>query len=189
MIWIPKDAAAARTTETSRPLQLPTTLRRLGGAALADIAGPPLERGFSPYQSATRGGSCGPNITAVYRFLGHGAPLEPPPPPTAGLTDGLFGPAAPGVERWLEGFPAWDDSDEDDGAALFADQSKAFERMAWCWLSEVLRRWRMPHWLMWGLLSLVIGRRVATLLPTGRFILRILLCGLGMGDRPPPCYG
>ena len=38
LIWIPKDVLATRTAESSRPLQLPTSLRRLGGAALADVA-------------------------------------------------------------------------------------------------------------------------------------------------------
>ena len=186
LIWIPKDAAQQRTTESSRPLQLPTTLRRLGGAAIADVAGPPLEASFSPYQAAHRGGSCGPNITAVFGFLGQGPALPPPPAPTNDLTASLLGGAAAGTDRWLQQFPTWDDAPDTAGGVLFADQSKAFERLAWAWIAAVLARWRLPTWLRRGLLGLVIGRRVASLLPSGAAIIRMLLCGVGMGGPASP---
>merc|ERR1711884_915942 len=68
LVWIPKregdDSVAAQ-----RPLQLPSCLRRLFGAALAEAAGPVLERGLSRHQVAKRGGSCGPNIRALFRHL------------------------------------------------------------------------------------------------------------------------
>eukprot|EP00959_Pyramimonas_sp_CCMP1952_P168385 3518431-Pyramimonas_sp.AAC.1 len=45
-----------------RPLQLPTCLRRLHGATIADHLGPVIEPRLSPNQAAKRGGQCGPNI-------------------------------------------------------------------------------------------------------------------------------
>ena len=186
LIWIPKDATQVRTTDSSRPLQLPTTLRRLGGAALADIAGPPLEANLSPYQAAVRGGSCGPNISAVFKFLGQGPAPAAPPAPTGDLTACLLGGAAAGADAWLQQFPTWDDSPPTAGAALFADQSKAFERLAWSWIATVLDRWRLPAWLRRGLLGLIVGRRVASRLPNGVVIIRIILCGVGMGGPASP---
>ena len=56
LIWIPKKLAP-RVAGDMRPLQLPTCFRRLGGAALAEVAGPVLERQFSPRQAAVRGGT------------------------------------------------------------------------------------------------------------------------------------
>ena len=186
LIWIPKDATQLRTTDSSRPLQLPTTLRRLGGAVLADIAGPPLEANLSPYQAAVRGGSCGPNISAVFNFLGQGPAPAAPPAPAGDLTASLLGGAAAGADAWLQQFPTWDDSPATAGAALFADQSKAFERLAWRWIAAVLDRWRLPAWLRRGLLGLIVGRRVASRLPNGVVIVRILLCGVGMGGPASP---
>eukprot|EP00959_Pyramimonas_sp_CCMP1952_P327807 6862934-Pyramimonas_sp.AAC.1 len=58
-----------------RPLQLPTCIRRLCGASLADLIGPAVEPLLSPNQAAKRGGQCGPNITKV---TGH---LSSPPSP------------------------------------------------------------------------------------------------------------
>ena len=45
-------------------------------------------------------------------------------------------------------------------AVLFADQSKAFERLSLAWFAEVLRRCGMPPWLMRTMLALVMGRAV-----------------------------
>eukprot|EP00959_Pyramimonas_sp_CCMP1952_P054276 1135214-Pyramimonas_sp.AAC.1 len=52
-----------------RPLQLPTCMRRLYGASLADLIGP---------VAAKRGGQRGPNITKVTQHLS-----ATPRPPTA----------------------------------------------------------------------------------------------------------
>merc|ERR1711884_41067 len=69
LVWIPKregdDSVAAQ-----RPLQLPTCLRRLFGAALADEVGPAVEPRLSPDQVAKRGGSCGPNVRRLFGHLG-----------------------------------------------------------------------------------------------------------------------
>ena len=111
---------------------------------MADVAGPPLEANFSPYQAALRGGSCGPNITEVYRFLGQEPALTPPPPPAAGLASHLLGAAAGGADAWLDSFPDWSGAPLAAGAVLFADQSKAFERLAGHWIAAVLAGWRMP---------------------------------------------
>eukprot|EP00959_Pyramimonas_sp_CCMP1952_P437013 9150192-Pyramimonas_sp.AAC.1 len=60
-----------------RLLQLPTCMRRLFGASLADLMGPAVEPLLSPNQAAERGGQCGPNIAKVTQHLG-----SPPKPPT-----------------------------------------------------------------------------------------------------------
>eukprot|EP00959_Pyramimonas_sp_CCMP1952_P110580 2313272-Pyramimonas_sp.AAC.1 len=61
-----------------RPLQLPTCIRRLYGASLADLIGPVVEPLLSPNRAAKRGGQCGPNITTVTQHLS-----ATPRPPTA----------------------------------------------------------------------------------------------------------
>eukprot|EP00969_Alexandrium_andersonii_P190424 8412588-Alexandrium_andersonii.AAC.1 len=41
-------------------------------------------------------------------------------------------------------------------ASLFADQSRAFERVGLRWLRMVLERWSMPDWIahcLWALVS------------------------------------
>ena len=52
-----------------RPLQLPTCLRRLFGAALASVVGPAVEPHMRDDQAAKAGGSCGPNIRRAYQHL------------------------------------------------------------------------------------------------------------------------
>ena len=74
LIWIPK-AEGDPSVLAQRPLQLPTCLRRLFGAALAEVSGPVLEPQLSPLQSAKRGGSCGPNIRALFEHLERGQRL------------------------------------------------------------------------------------------------------------------
>ena len=91
-----------------------------------------------------RGGSCGPNISAVFDFLGQGPAPTAPPAPAGDLTASLLGGAAAGADLWLQQFPTWDDAPATAGAVLFADQSKAFERLAWSWIAAVLGRWRLP---------------------------------------------
>ena len=60
LVWIPK-AEGSLLVSAQRPLQLPSCLRRLFGAALAAVAGPVVEPLMPPHQAAKRGGSCGPN--------------------------------------------------------------------------------------------------------------------------------
>eukprot|EP00969_Alexandrium_andersonii_P333049 14719073-Alexandrium_andersonii.AAC.1 len=45
-------------------------------------------------------------------------------------------------------------------AALFADQSKAFERLGHRWLRAVLDGWHLPRWALEALLSMVEFRSV-----------------------------
>eukprot|EP00969_Alexandrium_andersonii_P040263 1765402-Alexandrium_andersonii.AAC.1 len=44
-------------------------------------------------------------------------------------------------------------------AILFADQSRAFERVGLLWLQWVLERWGMPEWLVRCLWALVAARQ------------------------------
>ena len=66
-------------------------------------------------------------------------------------------------------------------AVVFEDQSKAFERMSHAWIVEVLKRWRMPVWLVRGLLDQVIRRAVRACLRGRLGEVRMLLRGIGMG--------
>ena len=45
-------------------------------------------------------------------------------------------------------------------ACLFADQSKAFERLSHAWLHKVLRKWGLPKWMITGLMAITAGRAV-----------------------------
>ena len=74
LIWIPKTEGDPSVL-AQRPLQLPTCLRRLFGAALAEVSGPVLEPQLSAFQAAKKGGSCGPNIRQLYDHLEHGQGL------------------------------------------------------------------------------------------------------------------
>ena len=81
------------------------------------------------------GGHCGPNIRKAYAHMTRPGPGREPD------------------RRWLEALCGphhdlvWDDAnsagaqDLDSPAVLFADQNKAFERVSYPWISEVLRRW------------------------------------------------
>ena len=71
-------------------------------------------------------------------------------------------------------------------AALFADQSMAFERLGWAWYAHILKRWGLPAWLRRGMLALarnraVQARRGGTLGPV-----RQLARSLGMGGTASP---
>lgn len=66
-------------------------------------------------------------------------------------------------------------------AILFADQSKAFERLGHDRLNRVLRGWRMPGWLRWGLLGVCAGRAVRSASALGLGPARAIRCGVGMG--------
>ncbi len=69
---------------------------------------------------------------------------------------------------------------------LFAVQSKAFDRLAWPWIAAALRGWQLPPWLLRGLVGLVVGPRLASLLPDGSAVIRALLSGVGMGGPASP---
>eukprot|EP00959_Pyramimonas_sp_CCMP1952_P018957 400626-Pyramimonas_sp.AAC.1 len=82
-----------------RPLQLPTCIRRLFGASLADLLGPVVEPLLSPNHAAKRGGQCGPNITKVTRHLS--STPKPPTIPGPGWA-ALLGQHAAVVENYVE---------------------------------------------------------------------------------------
>jgi len=71
-------------------------------------------------------------------------------------------------------------------AALFADQSEAFERIDWKWLAEVLRRWALPDWLRHAALALVTNRAVVWLEAGKVGRARALRRGIGMGGPASP---
>ena len=64
---------------------------------------------------------------------------------------------------------------------LFADQSKAFERVSHPWLNEVLRRWGVPDWLRRAVMALVAGRAVRGVVCGRLGPRRVLYCSIGMG--------
>ena len=103
LIWIPK-VEGDPSVLAQRPLQLPTCLRRLFGAALAEVAGPVLEPQLSAFQAAKRGGSCGPNIRRLYEHLEHGRGLDqywrPADRAMAGLWEALLSWAAEPIRQW-----------------------------------------------------------------------------------------
>eukprot|EP00969_Alexandrium_andersonii_P103163 4552145-Alexandrium_andersonii.AAC.1 len=49
---------------------------------------------------------------------------------------------------------------DDCPAAVFADQSKAFERISWDWIRRVLEGLGIPPWLRHAFLALVAQRVV-----------------------------
>ena len=176
LLWIPKKAAAEGASDMRR-LQLPPCFRRLVVAALAGIVGPIVEPHVSPRQVAIRGGYCGPNVAASFRHLaGLGDDVDPG---SHEAWDGLLGDIGPPLWDFAGGFD--DPLLADVPAVVFEDQSKAFERMPHAWLVEVLRRWRMPRWLIRGLLDQVFRRAVRAGLRGRLGEMRVLLRGIGMG--------
>ena len=110
---------------------------------MAATIGPIVESQLSPDQAAKRGGTCGPNIRTVVAHLG--APHRPSPPPGASW-ELIMGRFAPVVDQYitdaLQGTPVVRST-----AVLFADQSKAFERLSLQWLALLLRCWGLPPWV------------------------------------------
>ena len=185
-VWIPKKEGADKPNG-QRPLQLPTTLRRLFGAAMTDLVGPRLERGFSRHQAAIRGGSCGPNVARAYAHL-EGS-LDPPMPRENGAPAGVgplwhdvLGPAAMPCLRLCES--AHDSCIANAPAAVLADQSKAFERLSLTWLWRVLGRWNLPRWIFRAFTALTRGRSVRS--ACAGATARALRCGIGMGGPQSP---
>ena len=117
-----------------RPLQLPSCIRRLFGATIAEAVGPTFEAGLSAGQAAIRGGTCGPNVRCAYEHLAS-APARPQDP-RWDLAHLVFGDLTEGIRSFVEGI--------DEGhlavmaALVFVDQSKAFERIGHVWLAMVL---------------------------------------------------
>ena len=155
LVWIMKVLGAERPAEM-RPLQLPTCLRRIHGAALAGVVGPEVEPHLTEDQASKAGGSCGPNIRRAFDHLAQAG--EAPRGPTD-LWPSLLGPALGPIERHIEETvsraeeailerPGSAGGTELDSAAaaLFADQSKAFERLGLHWFDKVLRGWNLPAW-------------------------------------------
>ena len=70
--------------------------------------------------------------------------------------------------------------------ALFADQSKAFERLSLAWYAKVLAGWGLPQWIQRGLLALVVGRAVQALVGGRPGPLRHLSRSIGMGGTASP---
>eukprot|EP00975_Prorocentrum_lima_P004892 1066295-Prorocentrum_lima.AAC.1 len=68
LAWIPKEDGPPRASN-QRPLQLPSTIRRLFAAGWAGIIGPIVEPRLTPEQAAKAGGSCGPHVREAYRHL------------------------------------------------------------------------------------------------------------------------
>eukprot|EP00969_Alexandrium_andersonii_P299413 13237626-Alexandrium_andersonii.AAC.1 len=66
-------------------------------------------------------------------------------------------------------------------AALFADQSKAFERIGHRWLREVLVGWGLPVWARGALLAMVELRSVVAPLAGSLGPERHLARSVGMG--------
>ena len=71
-------------------------------------------------------------------------------------------------------------------AAWFADQNKAFERVAMHWTARTLHRWGFPTWLQRSLLRLCQKRAVQFLGVWCKGPLRQLRRSVGMGGAAPP---
>ena len=151
LVWILK-ALGADTPSGMRPLQLPSTWRRLYGAVTAAAVGPIIEPCLSVDQAAVAGGHCGPNIRKAYTHMTAPGPVQEP---DRRWLAALCGPHQDLV--WHDASSAGSD-DLDSPAILFADQNKAFERVSYPWLSEVLRRWGFDPWVLRSFLALSVGR-------------------------------
>ena len=97
LVWIPK-YDGADTPSGLRPLQLPTTLRRLFGAALARKVSPHVEPRLSQDQAAKLHGTCGQNIRAAFDHLAS-TPQDPTVPTQ--LYYDLLGPFATHLDQMV----------------------------------------------------------------------------------------
>ena len=158
LVWIPKTPGAGVPNDL-RPLQLPTRFRRLFGAAIAGIVGPIIEPALCPDQAAISGGQGGPNIAEANTHLT--SPTGPDPAPGA-TWRALIGDDHDVVEEHIQGI-ATDLAPAPCNAAWFADQNKAFERVAMHWAARTLHRWGFPTWLQRSLLCLCQKRAVQIL--------------------------
>ncbi len=151
LVWILK-AIGADTPSGMRPLQLPSTWRRLFGAVTAGAVGPVVEPCLPPDQAAVAGGHCGPNIKKAYSHMTTPAQTRAP--------DRQWLAALCGPHHDL----VWDDATTEDvvgldsPAILFADQNKAFERVSYPWMAAEPRRWGFDPWVLRSFLALNVGR-------------------------------
>ena len=177
LVWIPKKDGA-ETAAGQRPLQLPSTLRRMFGSCLMDIVGPLVEPHLTEDQSAVKGGSCAKNIKLAYQHLMLDPALGPETSYGQAWDDFLLDAASPCAKvcasidcAKLAKRPA----------CLLANQNKAFERLSIGWLIRVCKAWGMPAWMLLALLCLTAGRSVQAHV-TGKLGKRMMLrCGTGMG--------
>eukprot|EP00969_Alexandrium_andersonii_P058550 2580856-Alexandrium_andersonii.AAC.1 len=88
--------------------------------------------------------------------------MAPEPPP---LWQQVMGEVA--QELWALILEVAEGPLRDCPGTLFADQSKAFERLGHLWLRMVLEGWRLPVWALEALLSMVESRSVVAPLPGG----------------------
>jgi hypothetical protein len=66
-------------------------------------------------------------------------------------------------------------------AVVFADQSKAFERIGLVWLHAILVGWRLARWAVHAFLVLIMGRTICHVRGGWMGPRRELRCGIGMG--------
>ena len=125
-----------------RPLELPTCTQRLFGASVAEIAGPAVEPGSHRTRRSSEAATAG---TASMPCSNTSMLRRTPTPRRAAtlvIWQKVFGPAGPGLRQAATA--AWAPATKGSPAVLFADQSKAFERLSHVWLARVLRGWKMP---------------------------------------------
>ena len=168
-----------------RPLQLPTCFRRLFGSILVDWLAPEVEPRLSGDQAARRGGHCGANITRAFRHLSSEAPLTVAPPSDRWWR--LLGRAGQCCDR--AAVQADLSASDRSPGVLFADQSKAFERLSLAWYAKVLAGWGLPMWIQRGMLALVVGRAVQALVGGCPLPLRLLSRSIGLGGTASPWAG
>ena len=181
LVWIPK-SPNAETPNDLRPLQLPTCFRRLFGAIIADLVGGPVEEHLSPDQAAIAGGQCGPNISAVCQHLAQAAPSDPPPGPA---WRAVLGDDAEVLDDYIEEVASSLPSCPSASVA-FADQNKAFERVAMQWAAILMAGWGFPLWIIRSLLGLCQKRGVRFQRGKYRGPIRLLRRSVGMGGTASP---
>ena len=183
LLWIPKKEDV-EATDGQRPLQLPSTLRRLYGSSLMEMVGPTVEPRLGSCQAARRGGTTGRNIAiAMDHLLGDRSRDD-----TADRED-------LGKEWWsvmgqmashVDGATEVDGGDSLGRAVILADQSKAFERLGYLWIILVMKTWKFPKWAYNGFIALVMGREVCARIGGTVSRPRALARGLGMGGPHSP---
>ena len=156
-----------------RPLQLPTCIRRLFGAALASVVGPVVAPHMCDDQAAKAGGSCGPNIRRAYQHLeaNMGEPQG-----TGRLWNDMIDTCRASLDAFIERHVIESEDQaqpnstveqlEREAAVLLADQKQAFERLSIGWFRRVLDGWQFPVWVRRSFMALVESRSVTA---TGRY--------------------
>ena len=146
------------------------------------VVGPLVEPGFSDDQAAIRGGSCGRNITLAVEHLASWDSGEDRAP--TALWREVLGEIAEPCLALAEA--ADTPSLANIPADVFADQSKAFERLSIPWLTLVMEGWDFPKWVIECFLALIAGRSVRTCIGGKMGPARLLRCGAGMGGPASP---